>query len=339
MLNMKKLIFQRIPQTSVYLLRAMHNVSIEWNIRTFILISIFFSLCTVSGQGTPSFAPDHDALRAKSILSEAINYSKKVSFKAINPARDDVRDSGTLYRYTSPDGFLFVKYEEMLSNGMPAGEFFISNRDGKFLQAKSANHINKINGFSVCNLNYLDYVTDDITEGLGTYLLSSDSYMGIPCYKVTNKLNSLDDGTLSKLQGESIDSFKEKKTKVINGLVVAAVYLIGKDNHLIYSYSLYNAAKRKILSMDLGNVVLEFSLNERFFDLPNQNIKEANSRDQLLSNLGISKLSFWERFFNSFSLVSAKIFTSIFFLITASCIGIVLFVKWQKNKSKISHVK
>ena len=236
----------------------------------------FFAAATVILTAILSLKANDSSAEAKALLYEAKDFTRKANFKSVMPVYKDgkLQKSINLYRMFAPDGTLLEKVENIWPDLLT--EAYVSNKSGTYVFIGSS-VMNLDASLGNRNLIYTS-INEFYNEG-ASYSVTDDTYKDTPCYNVTVKLPT-DQASIDELAVRFRNGSRDARKYISERFPFVKTYLVGKDNHFIYSCSFYNLKGEKTLSRDWGDVDFKTPIDENIFKTPQGNIAQLDKNSE-----------------------------------------------------------
>jgi hypothetical protein len=196
-------------------------------------------------------------------------------------------------QWTAPDGVAHSRYEmehlppEDKSNpkAMAPKVIKLSNRGGQWLlndKKKLAISL-KNASLAVPDASLQDLAEKNFGELTSSFVQTEDNHRGIPCWKITQKIDEkaqqlIFDQTLNALASgkETPEKQKTKMRKYISSVVV---YEVGKEDKILYGQETFNSDGDKVASCMIDRFVHGIPMDEGLFEVP-RGYKTVSPKDE-----------------------------------------------------------
>lgn len=224
-----------------------------------------------------------ESRRGKQLIREALTASANASYIARLPRADPHSRRnlpGLLYRRVDERGGVCKRLE--LSSDSQRREIYLVNDTGQY--GTTGDDWVKIE--EVLILSHWDNLFQPLTAGefmVSLCRVEEVNYRNVACYQITQNLAS-DVNLIASISSLSVTDAVTNLNSTYHKLrPVKRIFLIGKENHLIYSRTHYNRFGRKLLDLELGDVDLTTPIDPQLFVTPEKITRHARFRKDFLS--------------------------------------------------------
>ena len=234
-----------------------------------------------------AMAVDTDEPDAKAILARALRETpKSACYQTVVEFPDQfcrTYTQGIYTRYVDPDGNRFLRLE--LYEGKKLVEIHVGTPDGFFGWTPDGSiALRFIVATKLLLLENMSNPFYSIGMENSEYKIADSAYCGIPCYKITVSVMPwrYDLRTLAHYTGTIQQADASRKNDFFRCCPMVRVFLIGKEDNIVYSREHYGDEGEKLYFRKLGKPVKNPVYSETLFQLPEKINGTVMSDDNFL---------------------------------------------------------